>query len=80
MAFLDGIYVVTVPERVVEVHNILGHRLWADVGIRVHQGKTQIWDRDGEKPPGCEVLGHRVIDMGPTSVVWGGSDDLPTCQ
>ena len=80
MAFLDDIYVVTVPERVVEVHRMLEESLWADAGIRVHQGKTQIWNRAGEKPPGCEVLEQRARVMDPTSVVWRGSNDLPACQ
>ena len=80
MAFLGDICVVTVPERVVEVHSILEESLWADAGIGVRQGKTQIWNRSGEKPPGCEVLEQRARDMDPTSVVWRGSDDLPACQ
>ena len=80
MAFLDDIYVVTVPERVVEVHRTLEESLWADAGIRVHQGKTQTWNRAGEKPPRCEVPEQRARDMDPTSVVWRGCDDLPACQ
>ena len=59
---------------------MLEESLWADSGIRVHQGKTQIWNRAGEKPPGCEVLEQRARVMDPTSVVWRGSNDLPACQ
>ena len=69
MAFLDDIYTVSPPDRVGTVHR-LARALWSEAGIRVHQGKTQIWNSAGEMPDGCEAL--------QTAVVWRGSEELPT--
>ena len=77
LAFLDDICTVTKPERVRDVHRILEESLWSESGIRVHQGKTKMWNAAGEKPPGCEVL-ERTAD--PTAVVWRGSEALPPCR
>ena len=43
MAFLDYIYTVSLPDRVGAIHRMLARALWSEAGIRVHQGKTQIW-------------------------------------
>ena len=34
----------------------MARALWSEAGIRVHQGKTQIWNSAGEMPDGCEAL------------------------
>ena len=45
LAFLDDLYIVTSPDRTVEVHNILREELWCHARISLHQGKTRIWNR-----------------------------------
>ena len=52
--------------------------LWVDAGIRVHEGKTQIWNAAGEFPPGCEVLEQATVAEDPTAMVWRGCEDLPS--
>ena len=39
--------------------------------IRVHQGKTQVWNRGGSRPTSGR------IDQGPGSQTWKGDLDLP---
>ena len=56
LAFLDDIYVVCSPERVSDVYASLQHELWRHSRIEVHQGKTQLWNRDGVMPSGCEAM------------------------
>ena len=46
-AFLDDVYLICQPDRVQDVHRILEEELRTRVGIRVHHGKTQIWNRSG---------------------------------
>ena len=36
LAFLDDLYIVTSPDRTVEVHNILREELWRHARISVH--------------------------------------------
>ena len=56
LAFLDDIYVICSPDRVVSVHVALQEELWAHSRIHVHQGKTQLWNRSGEPPAGWEAM------------------------
>ena len=78
MAFLDDIYTVSPPDRVGAIHRMLARALWSEAGIRVHQGKTQIWNLAGEMPDGCEALQTAAVLSDPTAVVWRGSEELPT--
>ena len=66
------------PGRVSTVHNVLDEALWSEAGIRIHQGKTQIWNQAGEKPEGCEELERVAVAADPTAVVWRGSEELPS--
>ena len=50
-AFLDDVYVICIPERVGDIHGALREELWAHARIRVHNGKTRVWNREGVKPP-----------------------------
>ena len=45
MAFLDDIYVVIRPERIGAVYVSLQNELLAHSGIRIHGGKTRVWNR-----------------------------------
>ena len=55
-AFLDDVWVVSPPDRVSEVYATLQTELWRHSRIRVHDGKTQVGNRGGIRPPGCDVL------------------------
>ena len=53
MAYLDDIYFASKPERVGDVVAASVQELWAHARIRVHGGKTHIWNRAGTKPQVC---------------------------
>ena len=44
-AFLDDVYVLCRPERVKVIYDTLAERLFRVAGIRLHQGKTRVWNR-----------------------------------
>ena len=56
MAFLDDVYVTTPPERTATVEQSVEINLWNHARIQVNQGKTQVWNRCGEKHPNCDHL------------------------
>ena len=78
LAFLDDIYLVTEPARIATLHRELAFHLWTRAGISLHAGKTQIWNKSGRCPPGCEGIfeAARVADL--DAVVWKGDQTLPT--
>ena len=57
-AFHDDIYMVTMPERVGAVYAIVEEQLRTRARIRIHGGKTKVWNRGGERPAIC-VGAHR---------------------
>ena len=75
-AFLDDIYVVCSPSRIGEVHALIQRHLWELTGIRVHHGKTKIWNSGGVKPPAAVVLTARAHVDHPTALVWRGDPML----
>ena len=70
-AFLDDTYIVAAPERVRTLYDALASALWDRARIRLHQGKTRIWNAAGEEPPDIADLGE-----GEESV-WVGDWTLP---
>ena len=76
-AYHDDIYVVSPPDRVGAIYAILQHELFTHAGIRVHGGKTQVWNMAGIRPAACDVLEQIAQAADPTAVVWRGSD-VPT--
>ena len=80
-AYLDDIYFVTVPERTGIVYSFLQNALRNMAGIRIHQGKTKVWNNAREQPAACEVLDRmaRAADPSVTTSVWRGSD-VPVSQ
>ena len=51
VAYLDDIWVASpVPEQVSHVYGSLQRNLFAHSRIRVHGGKTQVWNRIGIRP------------------------------
>ena len=59
-AFLDDIYMVCEPDWVRPLHNILGAPSHRETGIRLHTGKTWVWNRGGSVPAQVEELGPDV--------------------
>ena len=64
-AFLDDIYVKTSPERVSQVYGILQQVLWRHARVRVHDGKTRVWNSSGTRPDGCATLDRAARAMDP---------------
>ena len=80
LAFVDDIYVVCSPERVSDVYTSLQHELWRHSRIEVHQGKTQLWNRDGVMPSGCEAMTIAARAQDENAIVWRGDHELPPVQ
>ena len=78
-AFLDDVYVVTRPERVGEVYRILEEALRVFSCIRIHNGKTKIWNRLGTRPEACDLLERIARVENPRATVWKGGG-VPTDQ
>ena len=56
-AFLDDVYVLCLPHRVVPLFKVLRESLDRVAGIRLHEGKTKVWNRSGTAPEDIEELG-----------------------
>ena len=50
MAYMDDNYVVSGPNRVEHVHTALKEELFRHCHIRVHTGKTRVWNAAGIGP------------------------------
>ena len=55
-AFLDDIYVVSQPDRVHDIFQLVALALERHAGVQVHLGKTKIWNAARRKPPGSEAI------------------------
>ena len=55
-AFLNDTYIVCKPARVAPIYGFLESALWRLAGIRIHVGKTQIWNQAGIRPDICDAL------------------------
>ena len=55
-AYLDDIYIVTTPARVGHVYSLLQDALFRHARIRLHSGKTQVWNSGGIRPEACDAL------------------------
>ena len=77
LAFLDDIHMVTRPGRVGAVYVCLGDELQTRASIRIHGGKTKIWNQAGERLLTCYVLERQ--QKNPRARVWRGSE-VPTAQ
>ena len=71
-AFLDDVYVLCPPERVRTIYDALEAAL-ADAGIELHSGKTRVWNKAGERPPGIADLGGEEGAWSPEGVVLLGA-------
>ena len=82
IAYLDIWVVSPVPDRVSHVYGSLQRNLFSHARIRVHGGKTQVWNRSGIRPAGCNALERIAQTADPRARVWRGSGetDLPPSQ
>ena len=71
-AYLDDIYVVCPPERVSAIYKLLGQALEENARIQMHLGKTQVWNRGGHMPPGCDSMQVAAQRVDPQARVWRG--------
>ena len=69
-AFLDDIYVTAEPPRVSGLHQRMGQLLQSTVGVRLHAGKTQVWNAAGAEPLG-------VRELSPGGDCWLGDSSRP---
>ena len=67
---LLGLHVL--PERVGEVHKVVQQELWSRANIRVHHGKTKVWNRVGVEPRGCTELTIAPKMVKENVTVWVG--------
>ena len=79
-AYLDDYYAVCRPDRVGAIFAILEQELQAHAEIRLHLGKTQVWNRGGVTPDGVDELQRRARLLKPEAVVWKGDPQLPEEQ
>ena len=54
--------------------------MWDHARIRLHQGKTQLWNRGGVAPEGWERLTAADRMSDPSAVVWKGEPSLPASE
>ena len=71
--YLDDIYVICAPERLLGVHRILEAEIFTHTQIRLHQGKKQVWNRGGVTPVGVEFLTRAAQAIRPEAIVWRGA-------
>ena len=48
--------------------------MWNRAKIRIHGGKTKIWNRAGIRPPICDEFERRARAIDPSAIVWRGSE------
>ena len=76
-AYLDATFFVSSPLRVGPLYAVLQEALNVHAGIQMNAGKTQIWNRCGERPEVCNVLERVARASNHRAIVWRGSQ-LPS--
>ena len=76
---VDVIFVVTNPHRIAAICAELESALWDHAGIRINLDKTQLFNRGGFLPPGCQHILQAGKEMTPPVIVWRG-DTFPNHQ
>ena len=69
-AFHDDVVMVTARERVGPVYAAMQDSLLRHAGIRIHVGKTKVWNKAGVRPQICDVLERMARDNDPSARVW----------
>ena len=73
-AYLDDTYVATTPHRVGDVYQSVDDNLRAYSRIRIHGGKTKVWNAINDRPEFCDTLEVIARRSDPEARVWRGSD------
>ena len=71
-AYVDDVY----PDWVNAIFGLLQNALFIHSSIRVHHGKTQVWNRGGVVPFGIEVMEAVGRITEPEANVWRGDTAL----
>ena len=79
-AFLDDVCVVCLSDRVAAIHMLLVFALWVHGRIRVHAGKTKIYNCAGEKPEACGHLERIARTVLEDARVWRGGAEIPEVE
>ena len=79
LAFLGDVYVIIKRDRVGDVYLALQEELYRHARIRIHAGKTQVWNAAGERPEACDILERIAQAENPGARVWKGSN-IPTAE
>ena len=79
-AFLDDICLVANPRRIAAICAELESALWDHAGISINLGKTQLFNRGGFLPLGCQHILQAGREMTPPVIVWRGDHMLPDHQ
>ena len=74
-AFLDDIYVISMPDRLRAIFDVVRDRLWHHAGIEVHFGKTKAWNAAGEEPENISSL--QTPEEAQRDPIWVGSWAMP---
>ena len=80
LAFLDDIYVVCHADRVASIFTMLQEELFQHSAIRVHLGKTKLWNQGGVVPSGTAALTAAARISDPDATMWCGDQALPTSE
>ena len=67
-------------ERVATIHMLLENALWVHARIRMHAGKTKIFNRAGERPEACDHLERIARTVSEEARVWRGGADIPEVE
>ena len=79
-AFLDDTYIVTpTAAEVGRAYTHVQDALWNHCGIRIHVGKTKIWNRAGNRPEVSDILERIAQRDNPRAKVWRGTR-IPTAE
>ena len=79
-AFLDDVYFVVHPDRVGDMYQVVEQELYRHSRIRIHTGKTQVWNSAGVRPEACDTLERTVRASDPDARVWKGPGLLTSEQ
>ena len=57
---------------------MIQQEFWSRANIRVHHGKTKVWNRAGAEPRGCAELTAAARRVKENATVWVGDRSLPS--
>ena len=69
-AYFDDICILSRPERVGAVYAVLQDELLRHAHIRIHGGKTHVWNVAGIEPRVCDALQRIAEASDPSARVW----------